>query len=106
MAKSWLFAQRPEPSRRCFVSVRAKTPAIYGLRLIWIWRWGWSRCSGIAQGGVRVLAEDTDRKPRQRIREDTPKNDAAMGVALRSVYQRTVEEQVPDEFLDLLGKLD
>lgn len=28
-----------------------------------------------------------------------------MGSALRSVYQRTVEEDVPDEFLDLLGKL-
>lgn len=28
-----------------------------------------------------------------------------MGSALRSVYQRTVEEEVPDEFLDLLGKL-
>ena len=29
-----------------------------------------------------------------------------MGAALRSVYQETVEERVPDEFLDLLGKLD
>ena len=29
-----------------------------------------------------------------------------MGAALRSVYQKTVEESVPDEFLDLLGKLD
>lgn len=28
-----------------------------------------------------------------------------MGSALRSVYQRTVEEAVPDEMLDLLGKL-
>lgn len=28
-----------------------------------------------------------------------------MGQALRSVYQRTVEESVPDEMLDLLGKL-
>jgi len=25
---------------------------------------------------------------------------------LRSVYQRTVEEQVPDDLLDLLGKLN
>lgn len=29
-----------------------------------------------------------------------------MGSALRNVYQRTVDEAVPDEFLDLLGKLD
>ncbi len=28
-----------------------------------------------------------------------------MGQALRSIYQRTVDEEVPDEFLDLLGKL-
>jgi hypothetical protein len=32
--------------------------------------------------------------------------DRDMGAALRSVYQRTVEEAVPDEMLDLLGKLD
>lgn len=28
-----------------------------------------------------------------------------MGGALRSVYQQTVDEQVPDEMMDLLGKL-
>lgn len=31
--------------------------------------------------------------------------DPATGVALRSVYQQTVEERIPDEMLDLLGKL-
>lgn len=29
-----------------------------------------------------------------------------MGSALRSVYQKTVEEAVPDDLLSLLGKLD
>ena len=29
-----------------------------------------------------------------------------MGAALRTVYQRTVNEPIPDEMLDLLGKLD
>ncbi|WP_246616823.1 NepR family anti-sigma factor [Sphingomonas yunnanensis] len=29
-----------------------------------------------------------------------------MGSALRSVYQKTVEESVPDDLLSLLGKLD
>lgn len=29
-----------------------------------------------------------------------------MGSALRSIYQKTVEEQIPDEMLSLLGKLD
>lgn len=28
-----------------------------------------------------------------------------MGSALRTVYQRTVEEEIPPEMLDLLGKL-
>ncbi|MBD8620291.1 MULTISPECIES: NepR family anti-sigma factor [unclassified Sphingomonas] len=29
-----------------------------------------------------------------------------MGSALRSVYQKTVDEAIPDDLLDLLGKLD
>lgn len=29
-----------------------------------------------------------------------------MGSALRGIYQRTVDEAIPDEFLSLLGKLD
>ena len=33
------------------------------------------------------------------------RDDRDVGAALRSVYQKTVEEHVPDEFLDLLGKL-
>ena len=32
--------------------------------------------------------------------------DRDMGAALRTVYQRTVEEEIPSEMLDLLGKLD
>ncbi|HEX8484109.1 NepR family anti-sigma factor [Sphingomonas sp.] len=31
--------------------------------------------------------------------------DRDMGTALRSVYQRTVDEAIPDDLLDLLGKL-
>ncbi|MEH3103572.1 MAG: NepR family anti-sigma factor [Sphingomonas phyllosphaerae] len=44
---------------------------------------------------------------------ETPKKGTAaqsknrdMGSALRSVYQKTVEEAVPDDLLSLLGKLD
>jgi hypothetical protein len=29
-----------------------------------------------------------------------------MGAALRSVYQHTVDETIPEDLLDLLGKLD
>jgi hypothetical protein len=32
--------------------------------------------------------------------------DQQMGSALRSVYQKTVDEAVPDDLLELLGKLD
>jgi Anti-sigma factor NepR len=33
-------------------------------------------------------------------------DDRAMGQSLRSVYQAAVEEPIPTELLDLLGKLD
>jgi hypothetical protein len=36
---------------------------------------------------------------------DAPAIDPATGTALRSVYQATVDESIPDEMLDLLGKL-
>lgn len=39
-------------------------------------------------------------KPKKR-RADSPE----VGLALRSVYQRTVEEDIPPDLLDLLGKL-
>ncbi|WP_301075418.1 NepR family anti-sigma factor [Sphingomonas sp.] len=32
--------------------------------------------------------------------------DRDMGAALRSIYQKTIDEQIPDEFVSLLGKLD
>lgn len=32
--------------------------------------------------------------------------DRDMGAALRSIYEKTVDETVPSEMLDLLGKLD
>ncbi len=31
--------------------------------------------------------------------------DADLGLALRSAYQRTIDEQIPPDLLDLLGKL-
>ncbi len=38
-------------------------------------------------------------------RTGSPMTDGSVGNALRSVYQQTVNEDVPREFLDLLGKL-
>ena len=69
-------------------------------------------------GKKSVLAEPSDPKkpfganesvtsqPIKRTRTRSGGGDAGMGAALRSVYQKTVEESVPNEFLDLLGKLD
>ena len=34
-----------------------------------------------------------------------PAGDGDVGNALRSIYQKTVDEAVPSEMLDLLGKL-
>lgn len=45
--------------------------------------------SGTTGAGAKVQSKDRD-----------------MGAALRTVYQRTVEEAIPSEMLDLLGKLD
>ena len=42
-----------------------------------------------AEAGAKVHSKDRD-----------------MGAALRTVYQKTVEEAIPSEMLDLLGKLD
>lgn len=58
-------------------------------------------------GDVFSLGQDTSKTGRS----DQPKakvqnKDRDMGTALRSIYQKTVEESVPDEMLDLLGKLD
>jgi hypothetical protein len=52
--------------------------------------------SSTAQGGAKKAGA----KPRGNAQRD-----GNVGNALRSVYQQTVNEDVPPEFLDLLGKL-
>jgi hypothetical protein len=50
---------------------------------------------------------DSPKKPQgKRGTAKVHSKDKDMGSALRSVYQKTVEEAVPSEMLDLLGKLD
>ncbi|PWG03199.1 NepR family anti-sigma factor [Sphingosinicella humi] len=46
-------------------------------------------------------AEITNPSRQEDKRADMPE----LGLALRTVYQRTVEEEIPPEMLDLLGKL-
>lgn len=52
-----------------------------------------------------AVNEPSTTKPPRRKRGD-PMRDASVGAALRSVYIETVNEEIPNEFLDLLRKLD
>ena len=66
--------------------------------------------------GTSVLSVDDNKKgasrPDKSARSAKAQNrktiaaqDSSVGDALRSVYQQTVNEDVPREFIDLLGKL-
>jgi hypothetical protein len=49
---------------------------------------------------------DSSKEPKQKPAQPTKNSkERDMGAALRSVYQKTVSEAIPDEMLDLLGKL-
>ena len=59
-----------------------------------------------SQGGECELASEKDKQTAPRKHPPKVHNkDRDMGSALRSAYQRTVDETVPDEMLDLLNKL-
>ena len=45
----------------------------------------------------------SERKPVQSVTATDP--DAHVGDALRSVYEKAIEEAIPQEMLDLLGQL-
>lgn len=59
--------------------------------------------------GAYTLSEDEAASDPVRANGSEPRRDVSaggdVGSALRSIYQKTIEEKVPDEFLDLLGKL-
>jgi len=63
-------------------------------------RWGDERLSGTKRG--KPEGADGSGKPPNPPRK---KRTADLGRALRSVYDDTLRESVPDEFTDLLGKL-
>jgi Anti-sigma factor NepR len=44
--------------------------------------------------------------PTQRPRRLRKSDDRDVGTALRSAYQKTVDEAIPDDLLDLLGRLN
>lgn len=61
------------------------------------------RLSGNQSGDVR---DGGDTPPTSRSAKDRKKDKASVvGRALRTVYDETLREDIPDDFLDLLGKL-
>jgi hypothetical protein len=68
--------------------------------------WGVERLSGSKKGENRKIGND--RVPAKDGMRDQKKRKATGGAitrALRSVYDDTLHEDVPADFLDLLGKL-
>ena len=59
--------------------------------------------SALTSGKNATAAPQGDERPRKPAAQSKNKD---MGAALRSVYQKTVEETVPEDLLSLLGKLD
>ena len=61
------------------------------------------------QAGDTDGAKDTKGKHAKKVAANDPKSRKQragdVGRALRSIYDDTVREQVPDDFLNLLGKL-
>lgn len=55
-------------------------------------------------GNEHQRPRDNGKKPEPR-RRGIAKGGTEVGLALRSVYDKTLGEEVPDDFLKLLGKL-
>ena len=51
-------------------------------------------------------AQDNDKRAARSPKDRKHDKANVVGRALRTVYDETLREDVPDDFLDLLGKLD
>lgn len=60
----------------------------------------------VKDGEGRRRSDPTQSSAAPADRLQSRKKRAALGSALRSAYQRTVDEEIPPEMLDLLGKLE
>lgn len=69
---------------------------------------GDERLSGAKpKSGSDKSADEKSRGAKGEKRPGAPrKNQGDVGRVLRSVYDTTLNEDIPDDFLDLLGKLD
>lgn len=61
---------------------------------------------GFTVRGGKLLNSGTTPKTPVKKPAKIHSKDRDMGAALRTVYQKTVDEAVPSDLLDLLGKLD
>lgn len=61
--------------------------------------------TGCSRGTILRSGDESSKKPRV-AKARVQSKDRDMGAALRTVYQKTVDESVPAEMLDLLSKLD
>ena len=65
----------------------------------------------MTRGRTVLAASKRENKDQDRIQRPVTKKardktqQGHVGEALRSIYQQTVNEEIPDEFLDILGKL-
>ena len=69
-------------------------------------REGDERLSGTDKAESRNPETDVDSGGKAKGRKKRGAAPAELGRALRSVYDETLREDVPDDFLDLLGKLE
>ena len=53
----------------------------------------------------RPSAEEAPQRPQSVKKGKKGSGGADLGLALRSAYQQTIDEQIPPDLLDLLGKL-
>jgi hypothetical protein len=55
-----------------------------------------------------MLVSKAERKTDRKVAKAAPgqEPDANIGQALRTVYEETIDEAIPQEMLDLLGKLN
>jgi hypothetical protein len=58
------------------------------------------------RGTTLSSGDESSKMPQASGTAKVQTKDRDMGAALRTVYQKTVEEDIPAEMLDLLGKLD
>ena len=108
------FASDMEQSKRYLVSCSNRSLRnLFASPRIWrLLRWHINsiRHVRISRGTALRSGDDSSKKPGTARTVGTGAKaqgkDRDMGAALRTVYQRTVEEAIPPEMLDLLGKLD